>query len=473
MSLKKQELLDLWQFNTMNLDEKVKRQILPNTGRGGQSASRDYIQANCLLAEFKKSVGENFDMSTIHDQTELWSKIHPSVTFRLKAFTPCLAARYDELKPELQKKLFEDTDWVATTKENGVRGWLINYKGSVHLFSRNYSDVDCGLLEYWGNIAQSPIPFDGIYAIDVELKFEPGVDISKDLLSLGLETDSPLEAMVALLHTHAEDAIRIQNKFKEMFNKDLIVFRLIHPLYFNGKNYINRTLGEGMDVYDECVEFGKSLGFNVKPINKCNGTRQEKELFLDTILNNGGEGIVFHYRKGSYCTSENRSKTSFIKLKRSVSSTMSNTGMGDTIDGFVSGFKVGSNGTANEGLIAALNFSIYINDSGKIRKHMIASCPNITLEQKKLFTWENADGAYPQEITLSDGTTKWVSLNPEVDGMVFELDGQALSAVSRRLEHPRIIMMRPERMPESCIYTQEFINSQTTNHASGIKYQSE
>lgn len=473
MSLKKQELLDLWQFNTMNLAENVKKQILPNTGRGGQPASRDYVQANCLLAEFKKVVGEDFDMSVIKDQTEIWGRLHPATKFRLRSYTPCLAARYDELKPDQQKKLFEDPDWVATCKENGVRGWLINYKGDIHLYSRNYSDQDCGLLEYWDHIAQDITPTDGIYALDVEIKFEPGVDISQDLRELGLETDSPLEAMVALLHTHAEDAIRIQKKFQEKFGKDLIVFRAIAPLYFMGKNYLNRTLGEGMDVYQDCVMVGQALGFNIREIARCSGNRQEKEIFLDNIIANGGEGVVFHYRKGNYCTSENRSRTSFIKLKRSVSATMSNQGMGDTIDGFVTGFKMGSNGTANEGLISALEFSIYINDSGNIRRHVIAVCPNITLEQKRLFTWENADGCYPQEVTLSDGSIKWISLNPEIDNLVAELDGQALSAVSRRLEHPRILMFRPERMAETCIYTQEFIDSQTTNHAKGIKYTSE
>ena len=64
--------------------------------------------------------------------------------------------------------------------------------------------------------------------------------------------------------------------------------------------------------------------------------------------------------------------------------------------------------------------------------------------------------------SLSDGSTKWISLNPEVDGLVAELTGQALSSRSIRLEHPAIVMFRPERSPESCIYTQEFINSQTT-----------
>lgn len=468
MALKKSEIADMFLFLTQDLSEKVKKQILAVTGRGNTSAARDYIQANCLITEVLKENPE-LDLSTITDSSQLWDALHPATRFRLKSYTPCLAARYDELKPEQQKKVFDDPNWTFTEKENGARGWLIIHNGVVKLFSRNYSDKDCGLLEYNQNIHQYLNPeFKGTYAIDVEIKFEPGADIRNELEELGLETDSPLEAMVAMLHTYPHNAIAIQEKFKEKYGKDLIAFKLIAPLYFNGKNYLGRTLGEGQDVYDECVEFGRSLGFNVIKIKRCNGTRAEKEVFLDTILNAGGEGIVAHYRLGSYCTSENRSKTSFIKLKRSISATMNKEGLGDSIDAFVTGFKVGTNGTANEGLIAALNMSIYINDNGRTYEHMIASVPNLDLETKKLCTLHDNTGLWPQEITLSDGTTTWISLNPEFGGLVGTVDGQALSAKSKRLEHPRLLTWRFERFPESCIYTKEFIDSQTTTI--GVKY---
>lgn len=463
MALKKRELEDLYVFNTQSLNQSVAKQILPATGRGGVSAARDYIQANCLIAEYNSAHPEfNGDLSHITSKDDLWKGLHPATAFRLKAYTPCLAARYDELKESEQNKLFDDSNWVFTEKMNGCRGWLIVYNGQVHLYSRNYSEVDCSLLEYWNNIDQSVNLLKGIYAIDVEIKFEPGTDISKDLETLGLETDSPLEAMVALLHTYPESAISIQKKFRDMFNKDLIVFRLIAPLYFNGKNYVNRTLGEGQDVYNECVAFGRSIGLNVKPIDRCDGSRAEKEIFLNKIIENGGEGVVAHYRKGSYCTSENRSKTSFIKIKRKISEAH---GLGDQFDAFVGGFKMGTNGTANEGIIGAFDFYIYINKDGNLRKHHIASVPNITREERIFATWNNSDGLYPKEWTDSNGETHWVSLNPDFDGLVGELDAQAISSKSIRLEHPRLIIWRPERSPESCIYTQEFIDSQTTASA--------
>lgn len=473
MGLKKDQLVDMFTFKSRTLNPAIARQILPTSGRSGVSAARDYIQAICLLTEYAKAVGkEDPNLSTITSKDDLLKVIHPSTRFRLKYYTPCLAARYDELKESDQKKLFDDPNWVATCKENGVRAWVIAYKGRLFVYSRNYSDVDCGLLEYSSNIAQTLKSHDDVVAWDCELKFEPGMNISNELEQLGIATDSPLEAMVALLHTYPESAQEIQKKFKDLFNKDLLVFRLIAPLYLDGKNYLNRTLGEGMDVYDRAVARGQELGLNIKPIERCAGTREEKEIFLDTIINRGGEGVVFHYRLGSYCTSENRSKTSFIKLKRSIKATMEQTGLGDTFDCFVGGFKMGANGTANEGIIGALNFFIYINDNGKYTKHWVASVPNITREERILATWNNGDGLYPQEWTDSNGETHLVSLNPEFDGLVGELTGQALSKVSKRLEHPALVMWRPERSPESCIVTKEFFESQVTMGESGIRYES-
>ena len=289
MNLKKQELEDLFAMQSLSLSDKIKREILKPTGRGGVFAARDYVAANALLAECSK-VG--YDLSKATSSDDLWNAIHPATRFRLRMYTPCLAAQFSTLKESEQKSLFNDPDWVFTEKINGCRCVLIVHNGKVFAYSRNYSDKDCGLLEYWSNVDQQVSWDKGVYAIDTEIKFEPGVDISEDLEHLGIATQSSLEAMVALLHTYPEEAVKIQRKFREKFQSELVTFRLITPLYFNGKNYLNRPLGEGKKVYDECVEFGRSIGINLKAIKSCNGPKEEKEIFLNTILNNGGEGVV-------------------------------------------------------------------------------------------------------------------------------------------------------------------------------------
>ena len=48
----------------------------------------------------------------------------------------------------------------------------------------------------------------------------------------------------------------------------------------------------------------------------------------------------------------------FVKLKRTVGDAARKAGMGDTIDGWVSGFKLGSKGTANERTVSALEVTV-------------------------------------------------------------------------------------------------------------------
>lgn len=470
--MRKQDLINLYTVTTATLPLNI--ELLKGTGRNGAVVSRDYYLALGLIAEYNKANPQYCNnLSHITSVDDLWKGLHPATAFRLHMETPCLALRYEELKEEEQNALFDDPSWVQTEKINGCRATItVSPDGSFYVYSRNVSDTDCSLLEYSKNIMQTPKVPQSVYCIDVELLFKPGVDISTDLKEFGLATDSQLEALVALLHMKPESAISVQRKFYEKHGRDLITMKLIAPLYVDGKNYIKRTLGDGQDVYDKTIEIGRSLGLNVEPIDRCNGTRAEKEIFLNTIIENGGEGVVFHNRNGAYCTSENRSKTSFIKLKRKVGSS----GMGDTIDAFITGFTKGYNDTKNEHRIGALEFSVNVQANTKTYEKVIGYVSGITDEIRNLATFNNADGLYPQEYTGSDGQQHFISLNPDFDHLVAELSGQALSSVSQQLEHAKLVMWRTERSAESCVYSQQWLDSQTTNKGiqySGIKHISE
>lgn len=467
--MKKSELEDIWSVVSRGLSETVKSQVLVPSGRGGKYNARDYMIANCLLGEVRK-LHPDMDFSKVTCKNDLEHVLPAAERFRLRYYTPCLAARYDELKEEQQRELFECGNWVATQKMNGVRGWLVCMPNEVKLFSRNYSDVDCTLLEYWGNIAQG-IDEDSEVAplvIDVEVVFEPSVDISADLKELGLETDSPLDAMVALLHSEKDKALGIQERYRTKYGKDLVCMRMIAPLYYKYKNYVDRSLGAGMDVYDEVLSVVRGYGLNVEAIPRCGGSRIEKENFLNRILAVGGEGVVFHNRDGIYCTSENRDKRSYVKLKRSVGDSINGVGMGDTIGAFVSGFKLGNKGTVNEGLVSTLEFSIWLNDGSQLVQKFIGAVSGLDMGLKRTLTVKGFAGAYTKSYIDDEGCEQFVSLNWDYDGRVAELSGQALSSVNQRLEHPRMLRWCDERDSNSCIYTKEYLDSQTTNI--GIKY---
>lgn len=445
MNLRKKDLVSIYERLSQGFSDSFLREILVPTGRGGVYASRDYIHANAVLAEIRK-VSTGINKSEIRRKADLKKVLHSTTRFRLNMYTPCLAYRYDELKDDEKKKVFNDKNWIFTEKENGVRGVFVYAGGKAMLFSRNYSQVDCSLPEYWSNIAQhfeAPEPF----AVDVEIKFEPDGRVQEQLNEFGLSTDSKLEAMASLLQMNTPQAIELQKEYKRLHQKDLIVLRMITPLFFRGVDYRKRTIGEAYKVEDEVLNYARERGLNLVKIRKMEGTASEKEAFLDSIINEGGEGIVAHNLKGHYNTSDNRDKGVFVKLKRSVAATKAKQGLGDTIEGFISGFTMSKEGTADEGLIGSFEISAYLQDSkGKKRRHVIAYVPNIEREMKKMYTVQDENGN--------------PCLDPMLYDQVVEVDGQNVSRVSKRLTHPRMLRFRFDKLKEDCVYSEQFWNSQ-------------
>lgn len=448
MALNKNELVSMFENASIGYKKSFVDSILKATGRGGVYAARDYIHANCILATLEQY---QVDKNQLEKEEDLKKFIPKAVLFRLNAYTPCLAYRFDELKKPAQDKLFDKDNYLFTEKQNGCRGWLIHAQGKWYLFSRNYSDVNCGLLDYMQNIYQFPtIPDHEIFAVDVEIKYEPDGNLIEKLREFGMETESKLEAMSALLQTRPETATEIQRKYKEETGKDLITFRLIYPLYFNGKNYLKRKLGEGHAVYNLVIQYAQQYNLNLQEILRVKGSREKKEVFLNSLLEAGSEGVVVHNLLSNYCTSENRDKDCFIKIKRSVGKSQQS-GMGDTIDGFVTGFKMSDEKAGNAGLIGSLEVSIFeLGDDGVQREKVIAYVPNLTQEMKEQITIKHDDGT--------------VSMSPEMYDVVVEMDGQAISRKSRRLTHPRLLRMRFDKSKYECIYQQAWLNSQMDNY---------
>lgn len=448
MNLRKNELVSLYERLSQGYNKGFLNQILRPSGRGGVFAARDYISANAVLAEIEKEVekGVRVDRASINSREDLKKILHTTTRFRLAFYTPMLAERYDGLKPAEQKRVWEDRNFIFTCKENGVRGVFVYAAGRTCLFSRNYSQVDCRLPEYWGNVAQE-FKGDRAFAIDCEVKFEPDSNVKEELEEFGLSTDSKLEAMSALLQMEPSASIALQKEYERTHGKPLIVFRLITTLYYNGVDYRKRTLGEAYKVEKEVLDYAQKRGLNVVPIKKMSGTRSEKEAFLTALIDAGEEGTVVHNLQSRYITSENRAHDGFIKIKRSVKDTLRKQGLGDTIDCFITGFTMSKDGTADEGLIGSYECSIYLQrPDGTRYKHVAAYVPNIPREEKIQFTSKDESGK--------------PCLDPMMYGMVIEVDGQEVSRVSKRLTHPRMLLKRFEKTEEDCVYLESFWESQ-------------
>ena len=461
----KSDLLELWAQTKVLIKTSLANELLVGTGRNGTFVARDYTTALAWVNEYLKAGHTVADLAEKETKRDLRSGLNPLTRFRLDHYTPMLAYRYDELKEDKQNELFEDDTWIFTEKQNGVRGWLCYDGVEFHLYGRNYSDVDCSLMDYAPNILVTPQPSQTAFIMDVEIKFEPGVDVEEDLKDLGLGTTSTLEAMTGLLGSLPEVALGIQQRFKDKYGEDLICFRAIHPILEYSvdtsiMDYTKATIGEGKRDLDSLIEFVRKVGFNIKPIDSVTGGREVKENFLNTILAAGGEGVVAHHLSAQYSCSESRDKNGYVKIKRTVGATA---GLGDTIDAFITGWVPGTIGTSNENSIGSLIFSVYVGDSESKTVKEIARVSGIDDETKAMILRDDEYGQCPQE--TPSGVK---SIDPDFWNAVAEISGQALSSVNQRLEHARIIEWRPDRWAESCVYSQEFLDSQTTNI--GIKY---
>lgn len=450
MIRRKEYYVNLFESAKAEFPEEFLQAILQPTGRGGTYATRDYYRALRLLACLRDEHLEPETLAALRTEEDAKKLIHPAVWFRHSYDSVNLAARFDLLKEEEQKVIFNDPNWVASEKIDGFRVWLVAYnrpgqRPMVRMYSRNYSEVDCSLCEYWNHVYQTiTVPENTIYVVDCECVFDGDVSL---LQQYGLVAETQLQAVTSVAQMDPQEALAFQKRYLEDTGQHFFSFALIHPLYFNGKCYTKRLLGEGMDAYDAAVAFGQSLGFNIRPIIRCNGSSEEKQAFLDSILARGGEGVVFWNRNGHYTASENRDKTSWVKLKRSVTSTFQKEGLGDSIDAYITGFKMSTEGTSREGLIGAFECTItLLEPDGRTHPHVISYVPGLSLDLARQATIVGEDGK--------------PTLHPDFYGRVVELDGQDISAKSFRLSHPRLVRFRFDKAKEECVYTRQWLETQ-------------
>lgn len=452
MLKRKADLVALYNTLSASFSEPLLYDLLKPTGRGNSIASRDYYRALRYMAAI-------FDLRLSPEQVRSFASLdqvlpffHPSLRYRLSFDTPELAAQYDTLSPKDQEALFDNRDWVASTKIDGFRVWVClfndpssGFAPGAYLYSRNHSQVDGSLCEYWDHVYQTVrIPEGTLLVLDCECTYNGPISALADY---GLIAETPLQGITSIMQLNAPQSLAIQDRYFKEYGTPFVTFSLIHPLIFNGVDFTKLPLGEGVAAYDQALKFAQECGLNIIPINRCDGSREEKMAFLDSILASGGEGVVFWNKKGSYSATENRSKAEWVKLKRSVSASLSKDGMGDSIDAYVTGFKLHKEDTTKAGLIAALECSIQLMEpDGSTHEHVISYVPGLELELAKRITIRGISGE--------------PTLHPDIYGKVVELDGQDISAKSLRLSHPRLIRWRTDKDQDECVYTRQWLESQ-------------
>lgn len=404
-----------------------------------------------------KDTGEKYQESTVKDCRKAIQQYYidkyrkegtlsPFVEEIMKMDSPMLALQSkDKRLDKIRDIIWEDNNnWLFQEKLDGCRCivcWDKDY--GWDFYSRNPSVVDQLPTSYKTKLVVPNLDKDIMakyninnFIIDSEL-----VPLNRDIKDMSngdtVIADTQLNLVTSILGSLDELSHRIQET-------NPIKFMTFDLLSINGNFNCNK-----IDLKTRYVELLKlfpiireaGLGDRISLVPS---TRIGKHDFYDHIIQAGGEGVVAKDLTSVYDLKGKRAGE-WIKLKRTVSQSLLMEKTGDTVDAFITGFKPGNIGTANEGLVGALEFSVYLTDDnneyildeeGNPVVHHIATLSGITDELRQLASQKDQFGN--------------VCLNPIFYGKVAEIDGQDISSRNYRFAHAVFKGWRPDRSAETC-----------------------
>ena len=361
-----------------------------------------------------------------------------SLKLMLELETPMLACQQKDAKPEQVKIMWDDDNkYSIEEKMDGARMLTMIFNtGGFSAFSRNNSDTNYLPIPYNTKIYTGTIDWTKIedtFILDNEIICtNPNVKTSFN----NLETETGLQAVTSLLALNKEDTIRIQKEYNRPLK-----FMAFDCIYWNGEWIMDKPLKERREYLIKAVQQMIDAGFNIE-VNKWQ--YNNKKAFYKNIIKNGGEGCIIKDATSVYKPTSSRAHRSWIKCKKTMSEMLSETGTGDTIDGWISGYLPGEG--KNEGKIGSFEVSINLQcKDGSTIIHKIAYIGGI-------------DDALRDDMTLIDENGN-VTMNPKYYGKIVEVDGYGISSRVMRLRHATLIRFRNDKSQDDCIYTEEFLKS--------------
>lgn len=398
------------------------------TGPGGKEARRDFV----------KALGDYHMKKKFPDGNVPW---HLLLRREMESYQ--LAFQFTNLKPEEQRAIFADPDWVVEEKEDGVRmGQFLANGAQEGAYSRNVSVEDYLPVDYTDKLVGPVLSKDLTIVVDQEV-FCSSNDIFYELQSRGLTAETQLDATTALLSMNTKDSLEIQAKFPLVH----VVFDL---LYYNGKTLYHlpwktrRAMLEKIFAHLPKVSEVRGQQITERTFCLSEVVTTDKEAFLEAVLTRGGEGVIAKNINAIYTPTESRGRERFVKIKRTVSGSLGRES--DGIDAFISGWELGKPGSGWEGLVGSLTLSVNVmRPDGTEYVHEIARVSNIPQDLRQKMT------------IVQHGTAPY--LDPEYMGKVIEVEGQDISARAKRMTHARIIKWREDRSQFDCVMTEEELNS--------------
>lgn len=351
---------------------------------------------------------------------------------------PQLACRKNQLKESMWQDLWISDNYVFEEKLNGLRFLIIYFEDEgLHVYSRHIDANEMLPIEYTDkfvtNFNPAKLGFSS-FMIDSELRcLNPY--ISTVLESRGVVTETELQAVSSLLQLNVEDSHRIQieqdatlipNTFDCMFLNGISLCS--SPLYIRRKHLID--LVKNLQFCGMIIRLHSS--FRLPPA--------KRYLFYERVLVADGEGLIVKRIDSPY--SPDKRNGDWIKVKRSA-----NQVLGDTISGWITGYKRGKKGGAFYNYVGSFEVSAHVfNDAGEPVVKSIAWIKAFSMQDREAMTCYDDQGE--------------PYLNPEYMGKVLEVDGQCFSPRSKHLVHAKLVEWRDDKSHDDCTLLQSDINKQ-------------
>jgi ATP-dependent DNA ligase len=351
--------------------------------------------------------------------------------------SPQLACRKNQIKETLWQTAWTSKEYVVEEKLNGLRFLLIYlpHEG-LHVYSRHIDANELLPIEYTEKFVHSADMnhFPWSFMIDSELRCTNPY-VSTILDKHGVVTETELQAVASLLQLNVKDSRRIQIE-----QEAHLIPHSFDCMFFDGEDIINSPLYERRRILQFLVRKLEAVGFHIVCHSSYLIPGDKKYQMYERILEQGGEGMIAKRIDSPY--SPDKRNGDWIKFKRSA-----NQVLGDTISGWISGYKRGKKDGKFENYVGSVEVSCYVTDDlGEPSVKSIAWVKGFTMEELEHLTSYDEFGT--------------PFLTPEYRGKVMEVDGQCFSPRSKHLVHARFVEWRLDKQKEDCTLAQSDIDKQ-------------
>lgn len=348
--------------------------------------------------------------------------------------SPMLCYRYGDLKEPEQVEVWNSDDWVFEEKISGFRMFLLFFEGKLRFCEpRTLSPITFLPTEYhcvWHQADQKAVGelFDS-FVLDCEVTCVDPM-IKMILNQRGIPADTHAQAVASLLSLRDSESIEIQ---KDGFP---LYFHAFDVLKVNGQDITHLPLRRRRRGLRSITSILETAGLKIARTSVYEGSSLKKYAY-DRILRTGGEGVVAKNLLSPYSASTSRKRDGWVKIKKAERCSLTDTILGDTLDGWVSGYQIGE-----DGLVKTLHISVQVRRfDGSTYDKVIAFLEDLPPDLRSSMTM-NGPGNEP-------------CLDPQFEERVAEIDGDGFSPRSRCLRKPRLVRWRDDKYRSLCVFEEE------------------